>query len=406
MLLRQDNGVPLFRDLVVHKYTPRDGGDGRAAEDGGGGPVFVVTGRSYQPPYDRDGRPLCFEVRSPYPAGAALARVAAVTKTDLVARYHAMHDPTIRDYLAMLSDAGVLDYEYAWRELPYVMPLLWAAAGVLMIGVVWPTVINLMVHRRWTRPPEEPATNLSAASGTSDSAAISAHAPTDEDLKRIDAVEAALRASLAQGQPDMPAQGDVAAVASAAPVAQLVGTAEPVGQAGPSDDAMDEPHFKLKPKDFYPTAPPSTASAKRPAGGFTLVELLVAMAIIVVLIGILLPVLSSTRKNGQQVKCASNLRQIGVGLEMYKQVNHELPEVATPQGLSSALLDLRAATEPLFHCPSDETGQLDYSMTAQCAGLPKSSGNASEVLASESDGRHFKRSNVLYFDGHVELSGS
>ncbi|MDF2440792.1 MAG: hypothetical protein JWN98_1776 [Abditibacteriota bacterium] len=55
--------------------------------------------------------------------------------------------------------------------------------------------------------------------------------------------------------------------------------------------------------------------------GFTLVEILLVLAIIGILAALLLPVFNSVRGRARQAACASNLRQIGLGVTMYTQDN-------------------------------------------------------------------------------------
>jgi prepilin-type processing-associated H-X9-DG protein/prepilin-type N-terminal cleavage/methylation domain-containing protein len=74
---------------------------------------------------------------------------------------------------------------------------------------------------------------------------------------------------------------------------------------------------------------------------FTLVELMVVIGIIALLIAMLMPALVRSRQQAQTTECLSNLRQIGLGFQMYSNDNHGsiVPFQLYDAGISTPLHD-------------------------------------------------------------------
>lgn len=97
---------------------------------------------------------------------------------------------------------------------------------------------------------------------------------------------------------------------------------------------------------------------------FTLIELLVVISVIAVLCSLLLPALNSARDTSKKIACASNLKQLGVGMNLYAtDFDGFLPQVSVS---GDACWDAQIADyvnykhdgdrsswgPPIYHCPA------------------------------------------------------
>jgi prepilin-type N-terminal cleavage/methylation domain-containing protein/prepilin-type processing-associated H-X9-DG protein len=173
--------------------------------------------------------------------------------------------------------------------------------------------------------------------------------------------------------------------------------------------------------------------------GFTLIELLVVLAIIGLLAGILFPVLAQAREKARQTQCASNLRQIGMAINMYVQDHDgQFPAVhagVAGPGASKVMLgrwtDIIASytnDQRIHQCPSFTDPSLySYILNAWFAHATNSSAipdwSGTIIVAERREGfdhfgyhpwdgteamrqaigteRHNGGANYLFADGHV-----
>jgi prepilin-type N-terminal cleavage/methylation domain-containing protein len=101
---------------------------------------------------------------------------------------------------------------------------------------------------------------------------------------------------------------------------------------------------------------------------FTLVEILVVIAIITILAGLLIPAVARARAGADRARCAAQLHEIGHMLQMYFNDNHDLlPKVNTMPSLRPPLNSYPSLVQVLapyhqgvtrvFQCPADQITQ-------------------------------------------------
>ena len=133
------------------------------------------------------------------------------------------------------------------------------------------------------------------------------------------------------------------------------------------------PRLRLSTVPYPAPAPCRTQGARGaadtpPASGqvrsFTLIELLIVIAIIAILAAMLLPALNQARAKGYQISCAGNMKQLGMSAAMYQQANRDI----MPAPLSTAGVRWRTLFLPYIEGDSSDLYKEDtaFEYKLQC----------------------------------------
>lgn len=102
---------------------------------------------------------------------------------------------------------------------------------------------------------------------------------------------------------------------------------------------------------------------------FTLIELLIVIGIIALLAAILFPVFSRARENARRTSCASNQKQLGLGLIQYSQdYDSHYPQgsyifyTIKGRGWAGQIYPY-IKNAAVYGCPNDLTGRLNYKVS-------------------------------------------
>jgi prepilin-type processing-associated H-X9-DG protein/prepilin-type N-terminal cleavage/methylation domain-containing protein len=202
------------------------------------------------------------------------------------------------------------------------------------------------------------------------------------------------------------------------------------------------------------------ASPSQPRDGFTLVEVLVVIGVIIVLAALLFPVMARVRQGGQRTVCLNNMKQLGLAFQQYT-IDHDsrypgagqfqkwgngghwvkgtntgtMFELANPENPTGTQADVQggalypyAKNPNVYICPSNpysaDVTNLSYSMNCAIAGMSSrarmrapseinllvdegyandgffyvaDSTNSTDSLAQF----HLNSGNILFADGHA-----
>ena len=104
--------------------------------------------------------------------------------------------------------------------------------------------------------------------------------------------------------------------------------------------------------------------------GFTLMEMLVVIAIMTIVASIVVPAIFNARKKARLAECMSNLKQIGISLQMYAQSNGDRypiwPDPSRPEFTDGGLNYALDATNVLQWSAADSPDLVNEKIALGC----------------------------------------
>jgi general secretion pathway protein G len=102
--------------------------------------------------------------------------------------------------------------------------------------------------------------------------------------------------------------------------------------------------------------------------GFTLIEMMIVVAIIAILVSVLVPNFMRARAQAQTAACEANLKEIATALELYQTDHESYPNVTSETQVTSSEANLGPYIRQTPIDPVAPTGFYEYSVTNPAAG--------------------------------------